>query len=180
MPTYVFKDGAHVKGLTAQELGDEFESIEEKTGGLTPTAVVDSARAKRSKLHDQFIWDDHLAAEVQRAARAGDLLRSIKINWVDPARPKMTPISIRGFVNIEPDEGHGTYVTIGRAMNDADLRGQVVERALAEAKAWQERYRAYKELASIHEAIDAASGSVARRAKVQKAVDLPRISGNML
>lgn len=48
-------------------------------GKLTPAAVVEDARDKRSPLHHYFTWNDSEAAEQWRLEQARQLIRSVKI-----------------------------------------------------------------------------------------------------
>jgi hypothetical protein len=55
-------------------------------GELTPQLVVDEARPKGAPLHDRFEWDDKVAGEAYRRVQAGQLIRSVQIEYVPGER----------------------------------------------------------------------------------------------
>ena len=69
MIQYVFREDSPLpikgaKDADAQVIGEALEEIRLKAGGeLTPGAVVEAARTKRSALHKHFEWNDAVAAE---------------------------------------------------------------------------------------------------------------------
>jgi len=54
-------------------------ALYEKHGRLTPTLVVKDAKRPNSILHDQFEWDDGIAAAQWREEQARVLIRSIQV-----------------------------------------------------------------------------------------------------
>lgn len=57
----------------------ELKAIEDETGRLTPELVVESARDPKHPLHDQFEWDDSIAAEQFRCQQARALIRRVEV-----------------------------------------------------------------------------------------------------
>ena len=58
----------------------ELERIAAKNGGiLTPDIIKKEAKSPKSPIHDQFDWDDSVAAEKWRTQQARQLIRSVKI-----------------------------------------------------------------------------------------------------
>lgn len=75
------------------------QKLDQRDGGLTPSAVIKDAQRPDSPLHDRFEWDDKLAAQGHRLEQARDLIRSFRVTvqvgvtvirppqWIrDPAR----------------------------------------------------------------------------------------------
>lgn len=147
---YAWRPGSRVS-IDADKAGRELASIERKAGELTPAVVLERARSSNSSLHEHFEWDDTVAAEQHRLGQAGELIRSITVDIsrsnVEPAKPT------RAFVSVER-QGTRSYVGIQTAMSDADLRKQVLARALAELQSFRERYKDYQELAGVFAALD--------------------------
>ena len=50
--------------------------IQDAHGVVTPTAVVEAAKNPKHPLHGEFIWDNALAANLQRQDRARELIRN--------------------------------------------------------------------------------------------------------
>lgn len=83
----------------------------EHGGRLTPRAVVDAARDPKSALHDQFEWDDTVAAEKWRLDQARDIITSVKITVTVDKRtlsvvrytrdPKQVGTNEQGYVSLD-------------------------------------------------------------------------------
>ena len=58
MSNYEFRNGAHIKGVTADQAGDELARIYVEKGELTAPLVVDESRPEEAPLHPAFEWDD--------------------------------------------------------------------------------------------------------------------------
>lgn len=160
-PVYSFAEGSRLDQDKAQGVGEHVQHLIDANGGaVQPADVLLDAKAKGSPLHSFFNWDDSAAATAYRLEQARHLLRSIKVTFVDlgpEARMarmvvNILPPSSEALADHEPS---ATYTPIKNALKDPVLRAQILSRALAEAKAWQQRYSDLKELASIFKAIDA-------------------------
>ena len=138
--------------VDAQAAGELFAELEKTHGALTPALVVDESRAEDALLHPCFEWDDFQAAELYRQKQAGALIRNIRVvvEEVDtqPAR------DIHAYVNVKPADKPRSYVSISVAMNDADLRQQVLTNAYNELCAFRAKYETYSELQGVFSAID--------------------------
>ena len=138
--------------------------MEEQLGHrLKPVEVVEVARNPRSPLHAFFDWDDESAAQKYRLWKARKLIGSVRILVIDEKGRKVPQ---RAFFNVrlDDDEEPGrAYVSIGRVMEDAALRKQVVERALMDAEHWAEKYRQVRELKRIRIVIRRVAKTLRRR-----------------
>jgi len=118
-----------------------------------PTAwdVLEDGRRIDAPHHNIFEWEDSVAAEQYRLEQAGHILRSVVIVRTDTTDAKRP---IRAFVHVVPPEQKGAaYVGIIEAMNNPEMRRQVLEKALDELDSWQETYNAYMEFQPVIEAI---------------------------
>lgn len=68
--------------MDAMIVSGELQRLEDERGRLTPEIVVDSARHEESPLHDEFDWDDGVAAHQWRIEQARRLIRSVKVSVV--------------------------------------------------------------------------------------------------
>lgn len=155
---YQWKDSARVS-IDAQKAGERLELIEQRNGQLTPELVLADAEKKSSPLHDGFEWNNSAAAEAYRIDQARYLLRSIVIVTDDKEEEEVS--TIRAFVNVSVGEEDGkSYITIGHAMSDPDLRRQVLARAYRELQQWADRYHQLEEFASVRSVIKRIKKSV--------------------
>jgi hypothetical protein len=139
--------------VPAQVAGERLEKIRQDNGGkLEPEMVVDDSRPQEAPLHKAFEWDDAKAGELYRVDQAKQIIRHVVIQNVTeegtaPTKP------VRAFVSVQRD-GERSYTSMAHAMSDADLRKQVLERAMSELQNWRSRYKDLQELAQVYAAID--------------------------
>lgn len=131
-------------------VAEHLTTLRDKNGSLTASVVLQGAQAKRSPLHPLFEWDDSTAAHEFRMEQARSIVRSVVV--LDEANPDAEPM--RAFVTILGEQGTEA-VPLMVAMNDEQMRAQVVARALKEMHVWVRRYGQYEELAAIVEAAHA-------------------------
>ena len=62
------------------------------------------------------------------------------------------PESYRAYVRVQEDDV-SSYISTVAALSDADLREQVLQRAIKEAKQWRTRYEDLAELSGVRSAI---------------------------
>ena len=143
---YSWNNGFPNRGANAELIGSVIEDLGSATNGcLTPQQVVDHARDKGSALHPLFEWDDSVAAEAYRREQAGAMMRALQIHYeVEPERFEV----VRALQNVTRDSVR-VYVPTIRALQDDDLRRQVIDSAFKELEGWTFRYRQYKELSEI-------------------------------
>ncbi|WCM88820.1 hypothetical protein [Acidovorax sp. NCPPB 3576] len=149
---YQFKAGAHISG-DAQAVGERLDQIRSKANGLTPESVVADAAQPSSVLHPHFEWDDSKAAERYRLDQAGHLIRSVTVVFEEP-EASAPPRTVRAFLPVETGTGERVYESSVRAMNDGEMRAQVLKRAHAELSAVSRKWRELQELAGVFEALD--------------------------
>ena len=138
---------AHVAtGFTdndARVIGEELERLCGEVDTLSPDEVIEKAKSSSSPLHDYFMWDDDVAAEMYRKTQARHMLRSIHIVRQEDDEPARAfhPVTIK--VNEHEERG---YVTLNRVLSEEDLLEQVRHRAFQELSSWQRRYSQYEAL----------------------------------
>lgn len=148
MATYRWAAGSHIKA-DAQAVGEELQRLQRDNGArLTPRVVLEAARDGASPLHPCFEWDDMRAAEMYREDQARHIVRCVRVVTQSGEQETLT----RAFVNvvevIDEEEQHG-YVPMARVLSDAELYRQVLERAAADLRSWEERYEQFADLAQI-------------------------------
>jgi hypothetical protein len=131
----------------------EIERIETREGIITAESVLTAATPASSPLHEFFEWNNTVAAKNYRLWQARNLIRSVSVVYEQDGNQRYN----RGFVNLNVTTGETTqrgYIGMARAMNDAELREQLLAKARQEATDWRNRYRNLTELASVFAAID--------------------------
>lgn len=146
---YKWKSAARIK-CDAQIAG-EFLSNIENTVGLTPKNVVDASRPEDSPLHNEFEWDNEVAAEKYRETQAGHIIRSIVVDVEDCVSEE--PVCVRAFVNVEKDDNRN-YKPIQVVIKDKDYMNSLYESAMRELKAIQFKYQSVARLKHIFDEID--------------------------
>jgi len=113
--------------------------LRQRQGVLTPQIVVEDARPKNSVLHDRFTWDDAEAAEAYRLDQARDLIRSVRVQYVEHDGQIS---STRAFVNIDRPPKR-EYVPVEEVRDDPVL----TEIALRDAeREWRSLFTRYQHL----------------------------------
>lgn len=85
--------------------------VRREHGLLTPGIVVEVSRPVEAPLHSHFEWDDARAADLHRLEQAREIIRSVKITYVDGdgavartrafASIQMTSPAVRAYVPVE-------------------------------------------------------------------------------
>lgn len=130
--------------------------------------VLSDAKRKDSPLHAAFLWDDGDAAERYRRLQATNLIVCL-------VRVEKTAagddIAIRAYVSVQrPDDRRKNYfMPTEKAMADASIRAEVIERALNDFKKAKSRWEHLQELAPIFGAIQTVSADVAEEKTMRRA-----------
>lgn len=132
-----------------QQIADELDRLWSDDGMLYADDVVRFARRHPgSALHQQFEWDDALAAEQHRLAQAR---RLIAIHLVSAPRQRRT-ISLV----VDRPVGGG-YRDLGAVLSHAEMRRLALSQALAEVQRWAQRHDHLRELEPVFAAIERAA-----------------------
>lgn len=146
---YEWKRNMAVK---AQEAGEYLESLERKYSKITPKLIVDDSRSEEALLHKCFEWNNEQAAEKYRENQAGFMLRNlVSVNVSQTGEFEGT--EIRAFVNVATNNSTG-FVSVLTAMNNNDMRDQILQEALSELLALKKKYSQLKELAEVFKALE--------------------------
>ena len=132
----------------------ELEQIRQEHGGLLrPEDVVAFARNKRTALHSEFEWDDASASAEYRLEQARRVIR-VAVTVLPSPHSDQEPV--RAYVPVVSDrvQPGGGYRSFVEAMTDDDMRAELVNEAIGEAKRWRRKYERLRELAPIFRAID--------------------------
>ena len=141
MIRYRFKDDEiltikNAKDADPQQIGEALAALAEGAGGhLTPQAVVEAARSRKSVLHRYFEWDDKVAAEAHRVDQARTIVRCIHVEAAETESG-----SARAFLSIRDTNGT-SYRSLGDVIKSHDLQQRVLAAAERDLISFESRYR---------------------------------------
>ncbi len=121
------------------ELGDEYSLSD----------VVEKAKDKNSEMHSIFEWDDSVAGVEYRKIQAGKMVRNLVIVRNDETEEKT---NVRYFVSTGKRDS--TYTPTRLVIRNQDAYEELLKRALAELRAFKEKYSTLAELEEILALID--------------------------
>lgn len=153
-PRYLSRAGAHLSRARTQRMGEEIGRLVAEGRGA-PADIVEAARDPRSSLHNEFPWDDHVAAEKCRLDIANKLLAVFRVTIVADGRPK----TVRAFHRVV-ENGRRTTRTAVDVFSSDDLKQQVVQEALQQMQCFVDRWEGYTELAEARRLVIVAIRSV--------------------
>lgn len=102
--------------------------LEDRTGRLTPRAVVDAARDENHPLHGEFEWDDTVAAEAYRLDQARQLIADVRVEVVTSTLPIGGVAYVRDPSKLFNEQG---YRSTGALLGERD---QAMEAIRAEVE----------------------------------------------
>ncbi len=139
-PTISWASGSRFKS-DPKEAARIISDVQAEDRFAQASAVVDAARPTDSPIHEDFEWDDAVAAEIHRADRARSMLRSLVIT-VENADPE--PL----FCHVRVD-GDGGYMETRTALGAVEVREWLLSDARRDAKIFREKYKHLKEMAEV-------------------------------
>ena len=145
---YEWKRASRIKA-DAQKAGELMEHLE-STVGLTPKSLLDASRDDSAVLHNEFEWDDEVAAEAYRENQARHIIQCI-CTKVDCENGEQNTNVRAYFITSETDG----YENITAIVQDASKYNSVLVMAMKELKAFQRKYSELKELSNVMAAINA-------------------------
>lgn len=120
-------------------------------GCITPDAVIADAKDSRSPLHDQFEWDDSVAAHQYRLDQARALIRTVKCRVDIVSNTLAAPSYVR-----DPRAGGESqgYVSIAKVATQADLARNVLRDEMGRVVAAMERARSIADVLGLTDDLD--------------------------
>jgi len=133
-----FKNPAEVAGKVCQQLAAS-------ETGLTPKALVDASRDENAPLHNEFEWDDNIAAEKYRESQASNIIRHLIIIRTD--NQEIRKYKDRSFVST--GEQNNAYIPLKEALNNETWKANLLKAARQDAEIFIAKYRRLSELAGV-------------------------------
>jgi len=148
-----FKNGAVMKG-DAVDIYRELEEIRIKNDGeLERHLIVEAAKEESSHLHQEFEWDDEVAAAMQRMTKAGDIIRCLVI--IDDKNMVTRCYQTTENVTVENNQvkKKTVYKTIEDVMKEPADREALLCRAERELCSFRKKYEVLTELTKVFDSI---------------------------
>lgn len=140
---YQWKSGARI-AANPQVAGDMCKRLE-REGRLTAKDLLDENRPEDAPLHNEFEWNDGVAAENWREQQARHIINSLVI-----CPEKSEPV--RGFFKIERAESK--YQSVEAILQSEDSTQKLLSTACAELFAIKKKYATIQALSAVWAAID--------------------------
>jgi len=144
---YQYKPRSMIKA-PAQVAGEMCERLSQ-TGGLTPKRLVDANRDVNAPLHNEFEWNDEIAAEAYRESQAAHIIRCIVIK---PEVNEETPM--RAFVRVT--EATSDYTPMKVVMSSEQMMESLLVSARKEMETFVKKYTGVQELNRVIESMNEA------------------------
>lgn len=132
---YAFKSASRIKA-DADKTAQLFKKLESGKG-LTAKNVVNASRPKKAVLHNEFEWNDSIAAENYREGQARHIMNSLIIVHSETKESvrHCFPITI-----VKDDEEVREYHTMEVIANNDEYKQQIIDRAKSELEAFRHKY----------------------------------------
>ena len=140
---FLRKSGYQIKAKP-QVVGEVCWELEKK-GQLNPQNLVEVSRPKNAPLHNEFQWNDKVAAKLYRESRAMYLIRSVAveikelpatITELDLELTEKEP-TVRFFHAVVRD---GNFDSIETVAADEEKRNVLLNQCLKDVEAFREKY----------------------------------------
>ena len=128
----------------------QLQTIYDEHGKLTPTLVLDAARAPEHPLHTHFEWRDGIAAEKWRLHQARELIRTVRCVYKEPETDTEAPVLGRAFHAIRDEEDEYRYEPAEKVAADPLLTKILLADMERE---WRTLRRRYEQFAEFHEMV---------------------------
>lgn len=140
---YQWKTNSRVK--TSADIAGAVLSDLESKNNLNSKALLDVSRPVDAPLHNEFEWDDGIAAEKYRESQAAYIIRSIEV-----IREDREPV--RAFFKVKQDEQ--SYQRIDAIVSCKSSYESLLDMAKKEMQSFIKKYSDLKELRSVIDAMN--------------------------
>ncbi len=162
--TFRYKPGARHK-VSAEVVGKVCSELDDKDM-LTPENLLDASRPNDAPVHNEFEWNDGVAAEKYRVSQAAALIRHVIVyekpeEKPDEKRDDEAPKHVvtvnygdvngcRAFGSLHvPGGGKERYVATHKMLDDAEMRNILLDNARRELNSFVCKYRQLEGLAGL-------------------------------
>lgn len=144
---YQYKAKSMIKA-PAQVAGEMCEQLAQN-GGLTPKRLVDANRAEDAPLHDEFEWDDSVAAEAYREGQAAHIIRCLVVKTEE-----IEEAPVRAFVKVTEEKRD--YTPIQVVIKSPSMMEVLLQNARKDMEAFVNKYSNIQALGTVIDSMNAA------------------------
>lgn len=157
--SFKYKPGAKHR-VDAETVGRVCSELDDRDM-LTPENLLDVSRPEDAPVHDEFEWDDDIAAEKYRVSQAAALIRHVVIYEKHEEKKEDETNHVaadkhrdwdgcRAFGSLHvPGGGKERYVSTRKMLDDDDMREILLGNARRELNSFVNKYRQLDDLAAI-------------------------------
>lgn len=143
---YQWKTGARYKA-SAETAAEVMNGLAAQNN-LSAKALVDVSRPVDAPLHNEFEWDDNVAAEKWREQQGRVMIAMISVIVDDAVQQE----PVRAYVHIE--EQQPNYEPITLIVKSEDKAEKLFRQALKELASFRDKYNSLKQFKKLFEDID--------------------------
>lgn len=133
-------------------VGQQIEALAKEYGVCSPRMLVETARPKKSPIHNLFEWNDVLAAEKWRIEQGRAVVQTLRIVSRD-GEIDDSPAFVHVRIVTEDGVSEGYKPSIHMA-TDEEMAGFVLAEALAQLNSLRRRYGRLRKLGKVWAALD--------------------------
>lgn len=141
---YSWKGASRIKA-DAQKAGELCEQLE-NTVGLTAKTLLNASRNPEDVLHNEFEWDNDIAAENYRECQARHIINSLIV--VPAEKVKNDTTVTRAFYCLKEDCTK-SYKSIQSIIKRPDLAEQLLQQACKDLESFETKYKSLKDSLSL-------------------------------
>lgn len=148
-----FSYAYHIPGLQKNPIevvSKVLTELAESEGGLTPKSLLDASRDVSAPLHNEFEWNDGIAAEKYREYQAQKIIQNVYIRYSTDEEEREQ--QERAFV--PTPEQKSVYVTLKSALTNDQWKAHLMEDAQRDMRAFAAKYRRLTELQDLIHAME--------------------------
>ena len=130
---------------TSAEVAGKY--IDKISGGkkITPQELVDASRSKTSPLHNEFEWNDTIAAEKYRLAQAQNIIRHLVVIKTDTEEVR----EARDRAYVSTGERNNVYVPLQEALSNEKWRSNLMKAAEEDMRKFTVKYYRLEKLSGV-------------------------------
>lgn len=144
---YEWKTASYIK-VDANVAGRQCEELE-KTVGLTAKNLLDANRDKNAPLHNEFEWNDGIAAEKYRENQARHIIACLCVKAETTSGKQSEPV--RAFLKTAPES---EYQSLNAILYSSDSHAAMLSMALRELEAFRKKYKTLSELKPLFDVLE--------------------------
>ena len=144
---YEWKTASYIKA-DANIAGKQCEELE-KTVGLTAKNLLDANRDESAPLHNEFEWNDGIAAEKYRENQARHIIACLCVKAETVNGKQSEPV--RAFLKTAPES---EYQSLNVILQSADSHVAMLSMALRELEVFRKKYEMLAELKPLFDVME--------------------------